>query len=681
MARGESVMSFEPSTALVDALDRSQYVALTPIGTNEGRWEVWLCVSPQESPALSAEVEHVTRIMDAVAALRGASASVADAVGLAELHHGAALRPESVRALDEYRRELLDLISIVETEELPSMVRYLLERWEGLEPDGKYNSIGAPGDLIETYELYPLWARHAVCAWSRGQATFDEDWVPLEQNLRAWFQDGLPVPVARIGEVSKIPWVSHGEESAADAERVTLDQLGHQIWGQWKSWHPTEADMESSRSWASRAETRANAIYHDLLQDAPKLRLVLYGVRDWPAGPLDWGAASDESEAKIIPVSQLSTAEARWAQLAITLAVVDPDISDPDAFSSRAEWPENLSARQLLSARNAALDDCGRLTRSGPSHRSESAEMQVVILDEPESALHRSAERYMARGLDALTMSGRQVVVATHSPEILNRPEIALVHVSREGRGTTTVRQMAHRDLTRATTELGLAPSDLIGLHRVFLLVEGEHDEIVVETLLADVLDGARVKIVAMRGGSKLPTTVESQLMFDMSTAHVVALLDNVDRRHLDAVWDEAQQRFLTTGPDDAIAFLTAATRHLKGEEFKWITQWLARAIKKGTSGRLVPFGLSAADIIEYLPVQVIAPMAGKEWPALRAEHEDAKASLDKAKGLHDFKAWLQRTYGADLSPVNIRAASQALHHVPEELRTLGYRLREIASR
>ncbi|NHB84900.1 hypothetical protein G7085_10575 [Tessaracoccus sp. HDW20] len=236
-------------------------------------------------------------------------------------------------------------------------------------------------------------------------------------------------------------------------------------------------------------------------------------------------------------------------------------------------------------------------------------------------------------------------------------------------------------DLEESYAELGMLPSDLIGMYRVFLLVEGEHDEIVVRALLPDVLEASRVKIVAMRGGAKLPTTVESQLLFDMTTAHVVALLDNVAASEIDATWLEAQERYLSGDADLAIDYLTGQMRGRKGEEYQWISQWLARALKKGVHERLLPYGLAARDIIEYLPAEAIVPKAHKSWVELRAEHDAARPGLDRSKGLHDFKTWLTRTYAADVSPQAIRAAAATVTDIPTEFQKLRYRLREVASR
>jgi hypothetical protein len=72
----------------------------------------------------------------------------------------------------------------------------------------------------------------------------------------------------------------------------------------------------------------------------------------------------------------------------------------------------------------------------------------------------------MARGLDGLTTLGPQVVVATHSPEVLNAQTTGLIHVSKSG-DRTRVGQMPRWDPSAGKTRL--SPSDLLGLYRIFL--------------------------------------------------------------------------------------------------------------------------------------------------------------------------------------------------------------------
>lgn len=71
---------------------------------------------------------------------------------------------------------------------------------------------------------------------------------------------------------------------------------------------------------------------------------------------------------------------------------------------------------------------------------------------------------------------GRCVIVATHSPELLNLPSARHIHTRREETGCSSLVSLKAVDLA-ALHDLGLSPSDLLRRQRAFLLVEGEHDE------------------------------------------------------------------------------------------------------------------------------------------------------------------------------------------------------------
>lgn len=444
--------------------------------------------------------------------------------------------------------------------------------------------------------------------------------------------DELPIPVVRLFAARSIPLVLEVDDDESDIDSVTRTAFAKRFQNELNSTEGVLTLSEEMKQWAAHRNEAANEIYDSLLQDAPLLTLELRPPGRWITdGPLHWCVQFGEYAFQQVPVRELSRAENRWACVAV----------------------------------RRALD--------------ETASATALIIDEPEAALHRSAERHMARGLSSVTTFGPQVIVATHSPEVLDASTTECIHV-KKSEGKTGVGTMPAMG-PNALAELGLSPSDLLGLYRVFLLVEGEHDEIVIRALCGDILEQARVKIIPIRGGRNLPSSIESQVLFDLSDAHLVAVLDNVRAEEIKDTWLEAQTRFLSGGADDSIEFLSKAFSQRKGDEYGWITKWLSRALKHGVHGRIDPFGLAARDIIEYLPVEALIPNAGKTWDELRMEHDLALPNLDRSKGLHDFKRWLTKAYGADTSVSSVRRAAADVESVPEEFQKLGYRLREIGAR
>lgn len=482
---------------------------------------------------------------------------------------------------------------------------------------------------VEELLLSPLFQPLAGLLW---EYSYLPDPDTIDQWIDPMITDNLPIPVVKLFASRDIPLVLEADEDEADIDAATA-----QVFAEVFSKKLDEADdgltlTTQMKEWAGHLNDAANTLYASLLQDAPNLSLEVRKLGRWAVeGSMHWHVTYGDDPASTVPVAGLSRAERRWARIAV----------------------------------RRALDISGATT--------------TLIIDEPEAALHRVAERHMARGLDGLTTLGPQVVVATHSPEVLNAQTTGCIHVAKHN-GQTHVGQMPSPG-PETLAELGLSPSDLLGLYRIFLLVEGEHDEIVIRALCGASLDDARVKIIPLRGGRNLPGTIESQLLFDLSDAHLVAVLDSVRAEEISSVWMEAQTRYLSQDTEGAIDYLAEAFNQKKVMEHEWIVNWLSRAIKKGVHSRMHPYGLAARDIIEYLPVEVLVPRAGKSWDELRREHDAAMPSLDRTKGLHVFKTWLNHVYKADTTVPNVRRAAESVTEVPQELWNLGYHLREISSR
>lgn len=503
-------------------------------------------------------------------------------------------------------------------------VAWTKEDYEEIEKESERHD-----EEIEELLLSPLFQPLAGLLW---EYSYLPDPDTIDQWLDPMMADDLPIPVVKLFASRAIPLVLEADEDEADIDTATAQVFAEVFHKKLDDADDGLALTKKMKEWVGHLNDVANTLYTSLLQDAPHLTLEVRKLGRWAVeGAMHWHVEYGDHGSSTVPIAGLSRAESRWARIAV----------------------------------RRALDLTGTTT--------------TLIIDEPEAALHRVAERHMAQGLDGLTTLGPQVVVATHSPEVLNAQTTGCIHVAKHN-GRTHVGQMPRLG-PETLAELGLSPSDLLGLYRIFLLVEGEHDEIVIRALCGDFLDSARVKIIPLRGGRNLPGTVESQLLFDLSDAHLVAVLDSVRAEEISAAWMEAQTRYLSEDAESAIDYLTEAFNQKKVMEHEWIVNWLSRAIKKGVHSRMNPYGLAARDIIEYLPVEILVPNADKSWDELRREHDEAMPSLDRTKGLHVFKSWLKHVYRADTSVSNVRRAAESVTEVPEELLNLGYHLREISSR
>jgi predicted ATP-dependent endonuclease of OLD family len=289
----------------------------------------------------------------------------------------------------------------------------------------------------------------------------------------------------------------------------------------------------------------------------------------------------------------------------------------------------------------------------------------LVVLDEPEAALHRAAEAFLASGLAGLTArGGLTVVVATHSPELLDRPEAFLYQVQRadaERASRLVALDFAAKD---ALSHLGLLPSDLLRRQRGFLLVEGEHDFWGLDEWIGSDLRRLRVEILPFRGAGNLKSILDSRFLFDYTDAHLFTLLDALKTSIVSSAWRTACKLAKTHGSREAIDHIQSQLKGLPGEEHKILASFLSRAIQDGCTDRLHPLGLTEPDVLDYLPVTGFVTDAAS-WKELRD-----KLSSDSRKPPSGtaFKKWLESSQGADLGEASIRRVARGVTVVPADV-------------
>ncbi|WP_158566456.1 AAA family ATPase [Micromonospora craterilacus] len=284
---------------------------------------------------------------------------------------------------------------------------------------------------------------------------------------------------------------------------------------------------------------------------------------------------------------------------------------------------------QLLAAAHDKLakDDSsfGRaLTEHSAGLSSLRPQTMVRVFDEPESHLHPQAQRRIAVALDRLRLRGDNVVLASHSPHFLDLPDWRLVHVQRTPEGTTLSRLAASDlDARKALAgQMGLTRGELLTRVSFLLIVEGEHDRLLLEELYGSRLNDAGVRIVRMHGTDNLLATAQMDFIERHLDVPIGVLLDFT---RLEKVNDNR-----------------IPTRQLRDEE--QTLRHLLRACRK--NGRSVtPFGLSRPDIVAYLNEDAIrVEKAGfPGWTAVMRE-------FHAMSGRRSFKPWLDERFGVDLT-------------------------------
>lgn len=354
-------------------------------------------------------------------------------------------------------------------------------------------------------------------------------------------------------------------------------------------------------------QARANCYYATMLRDAPALELELRPPTEWlTRTAVRWVAKRFRAE-QAVPVGWLSHAERRWAILAIRLAL------------SRSSAP-------------------------------------LMVLDEPEAALHRTAEAHMAAALASLASESQaSILVSTHSPELLDSRGATRVLVRRRTQEQPGALVPFTGAVLEAMEDLGLQPADLLRRTRAFLLVEGEHDVAVLMGWFATELAALGVDILPLRGGSKLRTVLDSRFLFDYTDALLFPFLDDMDVERVQELWTNATRSIKTARASDVIDTLRGELRRMPSKGTEYIDAFLTRALQLGREARVFPLGVRRADILDYLPVTEIVPTASS-WEALRAELKAAKRGVEPTET--EFKDWLRRSYKADLSPEALAAVA-----------------------
>lgn len=424
-----------------------------------------------------------------------------------------------------------------------------------------------------------------------------------------------------------------------------------------------------ARHFSAQITGRVQRYFQSVLKDAPAPTLNLTPSEErftrpaaaWefdaddPGGPQDYWAGPFPP----LELGDMSSAEQKWLQLAIADALY---------------WTK----REV---------EHGEVTHSA-----------MTIIDEPEAALHRSAESHMAQALMELAINDprRIMILATHSPELLDHPRANLIEVKHNSgtlsssdymygakRPRSTVQPLELKD-KESLQALGLNPSDLLRWTKVFLLVEGHHERIIFEEVFLPRLRNARVEIIPLEGAKNLSKTVDSYALFEFTRAHVVGLVDNLQHQTIQDAWAKARELRSTTSEQAAVDHLKHALNSPSGnrgsqDEIGFIRGWLVRALESGVDSRLSPHALAQKDILDYLPVKSFVPTA-TSWDELWVQHSDAR-NARPGKTPRQFKKWLEAQ--GNSKPVNddtILEAVNALTRVPPEFEQLMKRLEAISS-
>ncbi len=161
-----------------------------------------------------------------------------------------------------------------------------------------------------------------------------------------------------------------------------------------------------------------------------------------------------------------------------------------------------------LTLSEAVRDIEGELRREDPwSEESlRRAGPMIYVFDEPERHLHPLAQEQAAAWIARRAAAGADILLATHALPFFDLPMESVEYFSVERCAQdwrTTIERITKDKLgavRRATTAMGLPPGAAFQLVREWLVVEGEHDRLILEAFHGRDLRQAGVEIIPLRG-------------------------------------------------------------------------------------------------------------------------------------------------------------------------------------
>ncbi|MEQ4519310.1 AAA family ATPase [Pseudarthrobacter sp. B907] len=445
----------------------------------------------------------------------------------------------------------------------------------------------------------------------------------------------IPVPLAAIGYVSRGPAQVFVNSLPLDViQEKTLSLVSKSQWKAPIVEATAGSEMvlaESVQQSVALAETETNRILNVLADFPFWLKFDTRSPSDWFAGkPPRWVAVARHDEATKMRLDDLSFSQQKWVRFALSLYLSKSDLNEP----------------------------------------------RLIVVDEPEQGLHRQLESRISKGLHRLVAEFDDVAVvgATHSPSFLD-PRLGshLLHLTLTGLGGTVVSdlEVGHLSLDEESKRLGVAPSDILAMTRVALVVEGTHDQIVLEQCLSEHLRASGARVFVMRGTDHAAALPDMQFLFDALEAPIVVVFDNVVQKRVMAIWQRAVSAFQAKNSRLAERTISELESNSSTKEERALAELGRRAIRVGRLSRITPFGLGQPDILDYLAPTHFGLEDG-DWQTYKAGFRARR------KPSESFKDFLRREYGAKISIDAVRHAAKAMGALPDDLADLGVLVRKL---
>lgn len=222
-------------------------------------------------------------------------------------------------------------------------------------------------------------------------------------------------------------------------------------------------------------------------------------------------------------------------------------------------------------------------------------------------------------------------------------------------------------DLRARAAELGLDPADLLQHTRCILLVEGQHELIILDELLGDEFDRLGIEMLCMRGAKALKTW-DAQILERFTDVPIVVLVDNDQADRLRGIWERAKDAAASGEVQSALEIVDEMKSGGRGSEGEFLRELCKELLQRDDTERYHITAFDKPDIPEYLRPVDIATAVGPDatWDTLR-----------KRAGATNFKNWMKKQYRADYSDESLQAAASKLDEIPADFVDL---LQELAT-
>lgn len=309
----------------------------------------------------------------------------------------------------------------------------------------------------------------------------------------------------------------------------------------------------------------------------------------------------------------------------------------------------------------------------GRSSSRALSDRRIVLIDEVDQHLHPTATTaLLERAHELARMNGHVAIFSTHSVPAVQQASLRQaprIYAQRTLEGLFSYTQSPTADLSVLTEILGVNPLDVLRLIRLFVLVEGEHDEIVLRRLFevggAEPLTG--LDIVNARGTwaysgvwanvlrfhdapvlvthDKMSESIEAletewdalRIKVASSTTPVSPWEGSVFAGLSSRISDRETEKRSKTGDDEAKAILDLIRAVLPSAVARVDAKGLTVSHRRSI-GRLNLVGLDCHDIVDLLPIEYFGKVADcGSWEVARSEWEWQKKNRHTKDGFKKY--------------------------------------------